>query len=250
MVAGHHRALILALEGRGEEAAEVARELTALAPSNADEWYAKGFAMLMLKRADEGRECLEKALSLDPTHAWALNDLSGLKERHADALALLETGLKAHPNDPELLYNKACNQLWMGNPKGCLTTLSRLVEVAPKDAEAWILQGETLHAMERFQEAVEALQRGLGLDPKSAKGWSTAGQALCDMGELERGLDCFEKAVGLLPDDGGLWHDKGRAHGLMKDYKRATECFERCLELDPDNEDARELLTACRAAGF
>lgn len=88
-----------------KKACQLARKAHILVPSNSEYLRALGWAVLRSGDLAAGEKMLRQAVSLDPTSAGAIGDLSaGLIEQHRfnDAIAILSKTVKEHPSDKRL----------------------------------------------------------------------------------------------------------------------------------------------------
>ena len=68
-----------------------------------------------------------------------------------------------------------------------------------------------LYYNERYQDALDALERGLELKPDDASAWSKKGLVLSDLGRHKDSLNACERAIALEPDNVEAWRNKGNA---------------------------------------
>ncbi len=91
---------------RHEEATELWKKALALNPSLDVAWFNLGYNLLMLSRFEESRQASHKALELKPGYREVITNLAmcelciGSLE---EAVAMLETSLCQHPDDPNTL---------------------------------------------------------------------------------------------------------------------------------------------------
>jgi cytochrome c-type biogenesis protein CcmH len=103
----------------------------------------------------------------------------------------------------------------------------------PNDAEGWMMLGRAYRAMERFDEATDALRKAVALDPGNA-------DLLADLAEtlaLRNGrtlagepTKLLERALKLDPDNDKILALSGSAAFERKDYKAAIRHWEALLK--------------------
>ena len=103
---------------------------------------------------------------------------------------------------------------------GCIGDLLVLADEAPVAAfraEAWLKAGEALRKAERFDFALEQLERGLDIEPENLRGLREKGiclQRLASMGRpgytLDRARDHYRNVLETFPDDPETWALLGR----------------------------------------
>lgn len=133
---------------------------------------------------------------------------------------------------------------------------SEIQPIPPKEKEALLLAeaAESYFRQQRYDEAVENLEKALALDPPSkdkikerlALIYKTQGDQLYDKEQYLSSALAYDKAVSHRPDNPDYLYDAGWAyyrHGLkeqisrkpsQKHFTRAKECFDKALELKPD----------------
>jgi tetratricopeptide (TPR) repeat protein len=153
--------------GRAAEAEAVLRRAARVADAAAE--YNLGMALEQQGRWDEARHHYERALTYDPFHARALNNLAVQFARHGDHVAarkLHARALAAAPDD---------------------------IEVQTNVATGLLIDGRTANA-------IALLRRALSLDPESADAHNALGVALSQAGRLEEAIAEFREAIRLAPD--------------------------------------------------
>ena len=129
--------------------------------------YNRGLARSKSGQKEAAVADYEKALSLDPRRADALNNLGNLLqelERHEEALAVLDRAAALSPDNASLHANRAASLL----------------------------------RLERPEEALDACDRALALDPKEPVALYNKACALARMGNLDDAALCLDE----LPSSG------------------------------------------------
>ncbi len=70
-----------------------------------------------------------------------------------------------------------------------LAAYEQAVQLDPKDAYAYILKGEALYELERYEEALDAYEKAIELDADNLSIYINKGQVLSDLGRNEEALD-------------------------------------------------------------
>jgi len=103
----------------------------------------------------------------------------------------------------------------------------------PNDAEGWMMLGRAYQAMERFDEAVDALRKAVTLDPGNADLLADLAEALAlRNGRTLAGepTKLLERALKLDPDNDKILALSGSAAFERKDYKAAIRHWEALLK--------------------
>ncbi|MDO8945661.1 MAG: hypothetical protein Q7U88_00730 [Desulfocapsaceae bacterium] len=133
---------------------------------------------------------------------------------------------------------------------GCIGDLLVLADEAPVAAfraEAWLKAGEALRKTERFDFALEQLERGIDIEPENLRGLREKGicmQRLAWMGcpgyTLDRARDHYYNVLKIFPDDPETWALLGRVDkdawisswrqpGFSQDQMREEAAYEDAL---------------------
>ena len=110
---------------------------------------------------------------------------------------------------------------------------------AAQQAEAEVLVARAVLAYddERYEEALELLQRALQLDPRHARGLYYAGLVHLALKQPREAVDSLDKARGLRPTDVNVRFQLGVAYFTLGDYARAGPLLEQVFQEQPDLEN-------------
>lgn len=185
-------------------------------PGEARKLYEKAVGELRAKKEAEGFASLRKALEVFPNYYLALDRLGG------------EYAVRGNQDKR---YFEAARVL-----------LTKAVEVNPKSFSSLFGLGFSQYHLGNVNEAVENLQRSVGLYNKSANGHLWLGIAQKRAGkpaEAEAALKrANELSKGKEPDV--LWQLAG-LYNEQKRYAEAADALEKFLKLKPDARDAEKI---------
>ena len=214
--AHYHLALLLAHQGRSEEALPFARTAIQKDPNFADAHNVLGAILKRLGHFNEAEAVLRRAIALkhnDKTLAHYNLGVVLLKQgREKEALAALREAVRQYPD-----HKPAKREL----------------------AEVEANFGATLNALGRFEEAETHLRRAIELAPKK---WSMAHASLvAALFGQERYGEAFNIArIGVIerPESADAHNDLGAILAKMGRYDEAMQRFDRALALNPAHKDA------------
>ncbi len=118
------------------------------------------------------------------------------------------------------------------------------MQIAPQDAQARILAGETAEKLGRWRDAGGLYQSVVDSHPENARARAGLGRLYDFGGVPERALKVVEPALAKTPDDAELLAVRAMARSQLNDAQGARADAERALKSDPANEDAVALLSA------
>ncbi len=139
-----------------------------------------------------------------------------------------------------------------------LTHAERAIEIHPTYKNAYLLRGNSLYYLERYEEAVSAYEDALEVDPNYAEALKNIGIAYRDGGQyfgeregnIEKALEFLIKAESYMPEDYETLRLLGVAHGFSGRPEEAVSYFRRAAEANPDAPGAwHNLGTAYRHLG-
>lgn len=120
----------------------------------------------------------------------------------------------------------------------------------PLEAQKSLDTAQRLFSLARYDQAVVACERAIGLRPNFAEAYMLRGRAHLAAYEAERSVSDFTKAIALRPYDIGTKLDRAQAYIELKRYPEAIADTDSALALDPDLARAYNLRgTAVRAMG-
>ncbi|MFL2535288.1 MAG: tetratricopeptide repeat protein [Candidatus Azotimanducaceae bacterium] len=240
-----------------------------VAPGHARAHEDLGTVLLNQSRADEALPLLEKAVALMPKSASAASKLAGALMalgRTADAEALRARATQLSPQQAKLeqatrLFaqgqfreaEKQAQSLLQENSRDVNAALLlariainarcyddaeqllvRITEIAPGFVAAWHDLGSVLKELNRFEEAVKALQEAVRLDPANAVTHYFYGAALAMAAQPEAAIEAYRKAVDLDPDLSGAYLGLGHVLKTVGDQDGGVAAYRRAIELRPD----------------
>lgn len=146
---------------------------------------------------------LNRQIAANPQNAQARRDLAMIyldRLRPGRALVLADEALARFPNDAELLYLKGVAHARRREYAASLEPLVRSVELDPRlrFGLPYLMAGDSLYAVGRFEEAVDAFDRALQLNSSSiealfkrARAHDAAKEADAAKADLDEALRTF-----------------------------------------------------------
>lgn len=184
-----HAWLGASLEQSGNGAAALLhfQEATALAPDSALGWLLLGIAQLDRQNITVASEALLHAQSLDPGNpapCLAMAAVLAAQSNYTNIPVWTTAALERAPEDPEMWKAAArfylTRNLALGEEPH--HAAAGAVQLAPEDAEAWMLLGWAQFNTQDFNTAWESLQTALTYDPKHPEIYHLLGLTLRALG--------------------------------------------------------------------
>ena len=101
------------------------------------------------------------------------------------------------------------------------------------DAPGWSLRGWAFYRAERYEQALQALDRALALDDTDAETHSQRSAVLLHLERYRDGLAAADRAIALSPEHAIAISNRGIALGGLKRHEEELAAFDQAMELDP-----------------
>lgn len=163
------RAKALLREGRAADALALLVAATQADAEGAEAWYLRSLAEQQLKRWEEGRASIARALSLQPAQPFFHLQAGRLAEDAGDneaAATAFESAVAAKPDWPVAWASLGAARFALGQPAKAIEALSKAVALDARLASAWNNLGLALASLGRDAEAGRAFQSALSADPR------------------------------------------------------------------------------------
>ena len=178
-------------------------------------------------------------IQLLPTDAKPLTSWANRYEAFHDIAKGVSTSIKA------LLLSRRASEEWLGNTlraldkyEEALTAYDQALRLDPTYAVAWYNKGRVLHDLRRYEEALTAYDQALRLDPNYARPWCGKGNVLYDLKRFEEALVAYDQTLRLDPNYARPWYGKALTLSNLKRYEEALAVYDQALHLDPTNASA------------
>lgn len=225
--------------GAIEEALQQYQSVLENAPNDVNIHYRVTFGLIMEGRTEEALEMAERTITANPfsSDAWAIRALAlDRNDRLAEAIASALQALSIDPNSARALAFMAEAYLDADRPELAQETITRALELDPDSFEAHYVNGLILFSQFFWTEAQTALQTALDIAPNLP-------HIAIDLAWVELSLENYERAQELV--QGVLERNPQNLDalfmmGYLSSYafgerSQAMDYIDRCLEVDPEN---------------
>ncbi len=253
-------------QGRYDEAVEQYRRALEIDPDFALGWAGLADAHFLAGRHEQAAEAAERSISIEPDspNAAALESLLGRastaaahtraetlrqQQRHDEALALYREALEMDSRFAPALAGMGIAFFELERYEEAIEWMERALAVAPELPEASSLHrltGQALHELGRPEEAAEQLARALSLDPRDGEALDRLAFLRFNAGRYEEALGHYQALLDIDPADATARTNLGVALLNLERYEEAARSLERSLELDPEQPMARAALAQAR----
>lgn len=118
-----------------------------------------------------------------------------------------------------------------------LDSLGRLDLSGRPRVETFYLQGQALRVMERYSDAIVALDQAIELDPENVHVWLALGWCHKRTGRLDKAIEALEEALQVNDRQAIVHYNLACYWSLARNVKFAIRYLEQAFELDPAYRD-------------
>lgn len=163
-------------------------------------------ALALINKWRAAENDLRSALKIDPEHVQTLLTLAWLKLEH---------------------FKAAPEQAGTESQEEVVTTCRRILLIEPTNMRALGYLGIALRRLERYDEAIEILRRGLDIDPRAYASWSNLGTVYALSGDLKLAEEYMRKGAEMAGIEQDPWHGSvWRNLGTLTLYLARAEAME------------------------
>lgn len=238
-------------------------------PDSVDAYKNLSFSMMNANREEEAIESLKKIIELDGSAGSysmlgevyfnegvdrmnAFQDTKNVDDSikgtqyYKMAIGILEHGLEAHPNDPDILLLLSNSYVAADELDEAMVTFKKGVEQDPGNKYYRYNYGVLLLGAEEFESAVEQFNAAIDIDPEYTNAHYNLGVAYVKMGvalrekavEEDSGDESYKeifqsalaplnKYLELKPDDTKVWEILGKVYANLGMTEESKEAFEK-----------------------
>jgi tetratricopeptide (TPR) repeat protein len=171
--------------------------------------------------------------SLEALRRYASGRLLAERGATEDALGELYRALVADPRASDILRDASELNLRTGEPARALELADRALEGAPDDARTQWLRGAALFQVERYPDALAALQRATALVPDEPEYQRTLARAAEQLERWDVVAGAWRSVLEQEDDDAEAWFQLGAAEGRLGHYPAADSALAIAQELNP-----------------
>jgi len=153
--------------------------------------------------------------------------------KHAEAQALCRQILKDLPEHFDALHLLGFSEMDCQRFEEAERTLTRAVNVEPRNAEARSNLGLALFKLSRYDAARKSQEKAVALKPNFPTAWTNLGNTLMRLGLFEQAVDAQDRAIQFKPDYADAHCNRGSALLLLRRNDEADRSFDRALSFQP-----------------
>jgi tetratricopeptide (TPR) repeat protein len=119
-----------------------------------------------------------------------------------------------------------------------IQALDKAIEINPRYPDAWHNRGNALYYQGEYGAAINAYDRAIEINPQYAEAWYNKGLAVQNLGDKNEAIKAFDKAIEINPQYAEAWYNKGLAAQNLGDKNEAIKAFDMAIEINPQYAEA------------
>lgn len=242
--------IVLAAQGKTDEAIMHYREALRLKPDYAIAHYDLGGALTALGKLDEAVLHYREALRINPGFEEAHYNLGivlAAQGKSAEAAAHYREALRINPNDGEA-RTKLDVVLTSQNKKDKTVGHYQEADISTTDAQAHIKLGIAMAAQGKTDEAARHYREALKVNQDSAQAHNNLGLILTAQGKIDEAIKHYQEALKINPDYSLAHNNLGLIMAAQGKTEEAEKEYREALRINPASAEAHYNLSLILAA--
>lgn len=183
-----------------------------------------------------------RAVSLDHQSELGWGSLAlalALQEKPDATSRELMDAIAQHPTSSSVFYYElGLQKRSTSNNKEAAELFEKALQAQPNDVKVLQALGETLLALNEFEQASAVLQKAVAVNPGDAKTYGNLGYALLNQGKGAEAVEALRTAIELDPQRAVYHSDLAVSLARLNREAEAIGEFRRAIELDPKSASA------------
>ena len=180
----------------------------------------------------------------NPNSSIALYNLGAMAiedDQPANALALFNMAVIAHPNRPLPYYSRSAAYKALGQKQNYLADMRRTIKrfngYEIERAQPHMILGNDAMTRKQWQEAANQSEQYIRCMPNRSAGYVMLGKACLPLEDHQRAITMLQKAIELGDSQASTWYNLGFAFQKQNQFKDAIACYTQSLAKKPKNPD-------------
>jgi tetratricopeptide (TPR) repeat protein len=125
---------------------------------------------------------------------------------------------------------------WLERYDEALECLDKAIEIDSNYARAWAYKANVFNSLERYEEALVFYDKAIALDENDKLAWANRGDVLYNLKRYDEALVFYDRAIELDANYQGAWVKRGNVLNNLKRYDEALVSFDRAITLDENDK--------------
>jgi tetratricopeptide (TPR) repeat protein len=135
--------------------------------------------------------------------------------------------------DADTLFQQGSEKITAGDYQGAVEAFTKLLELNPKDGEAYYNRGLALAQLEQYEKAIADYGKVLELDPNDVEAYDNRAFARAQLEDYVGAIADYSQVLQRKADDAEAYYNRGLSHAQLegseeeaiKDLQKAAELF-------------------------
>ena len=185
------------------------------------------------------------------------SDIEVLRHQAQEALAqgdypqarqLYRQALASHGDHPDVYYGLATVNFLLNDLMGAAYHFLEVTRLDPMRAGAFVNLGAVYNRLEKYDDAIAALRKGIQLDASKAEGYYNLGVVYRARDQLDLAIQAYREATRINPRMADAHYNLANIYLEKEQFPMSIAHYRHALELRPNWEKAQRGLEAALAA--
>jgi protein O-GlcNAc transferase len=205
--------------------------------------YKLGQSLLRVGKIPEAMEAFRDAAQLKPDFLeahFALGVLLARQgiENHGEAMDQFLEVLRLNPNHVRARINLSNLLEQGGDLEAAIAEMQKAVQLAPKQADFYLLLGQKQQKAKQYQEAIQSYRRSTELNPQMFGAHYGVGVVLYLLGDFAGAATELQSLLELNPDHAYAHYQLGKLLVKQEEFSKAATHLEDAIRLQPTLAEA------------
>jgi len=155
--------------------------------------------------------------------------------RHRQAVEFIGKALEINNERKDFLLNRANAYCELCEYYSALSDVNSLLKGGYEDVRVYIIKSNALRSLQRYEEALLAMNKAADLDPSSSVIFYHRGVVLAELKKYDESIESLKSAVEIEPNHADALNEIGVVLCELNGYEEAISYFNQCLKLRPDD---------------
>jgi tetratricopeptide (TPR) repeat protein len=167
---------------------------------------------------------------------------------YPQARQLYRQALASHGDHPDVHYGLATVCFLLNDLHGAAYHFLEVTRLDPQRAGAFVNLGAVYNRLEKYDDAIVALRKGIQLDSTKAEGYYNLGVVYRQRDQLDLAIQAYREATRINPRMADAHYNLANIYLEKEQYPLSVAHYRHALELRPNWEKAQRGLEAALAA--
>ncbi|MEH2196727.1 toll/interleukin-1 receptor domain-containing protein [Nostoc sp.] len=122
--------------------------------------------------------------------------------------------------------------------KGAIKDYTQAIQLAPKNADAYIKRGDARYWLKDYQGAIKDYTQAIQLAPKNADAYIKRGKIRHFIKNYQGAIKDYTQAIQIVPNNVNAYIERGHSRFFLKEYQAAIDDYTRAIQITPDSANA------------